>query len=1094
MITNTGPSTSASFQDDQQLSEGGDKYREQLEEIYQFCSKSFKLTINSPEILFNTINVLIKDMKTLKKENDKMQVNAILNNQDIFSSSNSEFDETNNESEKSKLKSEKIKIARYKKQMSQMQQLIIDQQTKLSDYDTKLQEMNLTIKDLELQNKRYEQENSRLKKEKRKKTRSVNADSNEDDNENENEDNNMIESVVKLFEDLIHNQSEEINLLSNQRNKLSDILHQSDQTLIQMENEYQTLQSQTEDTISSLKASQIQVNQTESIFPSIIEEIHGLDVPYNLISKSESSHDFIIETITNILKKNQQQEKVDDDKVSKDQYEIVLKQLEGSMKFIQNIANASPILDKSSIQQPLYIDSITRTILLTQCARIGHFIDTNSLFAYSIKENKKISLFDPKLLQDPENFLKPILENASEEVMSQSPTRELYALFIGLSEVNKMLLNYIEHFENGNKEGYDRDLENDEREIEDMRLWKNEQENKLRMIAQETGMLNIPLEDVLDHFLNVYLDTVQENCDLQKELQSDRESQDKKDEIEIDAAEIKKQLDGVESSIARDKEKHKKEISQLKKELSKYKAKNSELNDTLKNLNETSINKERKYKKAKQALINLKKLVEEVEEKVQNVTEDNLQLNSSIESLNETIKQQNVEIAKAAEKIQKLHEQKNTLTERLRESEEKNETTLTGIKNRSEMLNEKYSSTIKNLENEVQKARKEVENAEDEKAKLVNQKNDLSNQLVKLRVSERSLKIKLDTLESRNSLNKKENEQVKTALVRSIKAEATMQIERSRDEYEKLKNALLRMLRDKFNITFNKSTASTPMKQKKKRDLINNSTGSNSNTLTGTGTPNSIFNSDSTSGSLANEDLNDDIYLTDLIDNSPPIDDIIQKVETCLQISSEYQEKINEMKDTRNILNIPENESLSKGAKIINDSLKDLMKQNAEFRANSDNVRLRCAEVDRKRNEQERAIKAAAEWEQWSKSILYQITDGTAAIHGTKDVRFLLEEALLSTIGRKGILTKLDILKAEKKIFTTFALTGNMDYLNLSADISRNSSSQPLLITKVGSIRPIMVSIMFVRRLQVISHRLPVKLAPFQKRDESESTTNFSDQ
>ena len=125
MITNPGPSTSASFQDDQQLSEGGDKYREQLEEIYQFCSKSFKLTINSPEILFNTINVLIKDMKTLKKENDKMQVNAILNNQDIFSSSNSEFDETNNESEKSKLKSEKIKIARYKKQMSQMQQLII---------------------------------------------------------------------------------------------------------------------------------------------------------------------------------------------------------------------------------------------------------------------------------------------------------------------------------------------------------------------------------------------------------------------------------------------------------------------------------------------------------------------------------------------------------------------------------------------------------------------------------------------------------------------------------------------------------------------------------------------------------------------------------------------------------------------------------------------------------------------------------------------------------------------------------------------------------------------------------------------------------
>ena len=357
-------------------------------------------------------------------------------------------------------------------------------------------------------------------------------------------------------------------------------------------------------------------------------------------------------------------------------------------------------------------------------------------------------------------------------------------------------------------------------------------------------------------------------------------------------------------------------------------------------------------------------------------------------------------------------------------------------------------------------------------------------------MTEKSLRIKLDTLENRNSLNMKESEQVKSALVRSIKAEASMKIEKSRDEYEKLKNALIRILREKFNVTFNKSTLTTPLKSKRKREIV--SSGSN-NTI------NSYFNSDtnSNSGSLQNEDLFDDsntvVSATDFIDNSPSTDEIIQKVENCLQSASDYQNKLNELKETRTILNIPDSESLSKGAKTLNDSLKELMKQNAELRTNSENVRMRSAEVDRKRNEQEKAINAAAEWDQWSKSILYRITEGTSAIRSTKDVRFLLEEALLSTIGRRGILTKLDILKAEKKIFINFAQTGNLDVLNLNAIQGPDAPPQPLLILKIGSIRPMMVAIMFIRRVQVMSHRLPVRLSPFQKREESESTT-MSDQ
>ena len=1001
--------SSSSFENDSSYKSESEEenFKAQLEKIYNFCSNCFRIDIDNPNSLIEIISLLIKDAKSLKKENKMLKSNSKLPMKDESFSEKSE-------------KSEKIQNNRYKKKNDQLQQQIVEMQTIINDNSAKIQELTLTNINLTTQNKKLQDDIANMKKE-----------TQQDDITERESVVNAIESTLSTFENVIKMQSDEIAALIEQREQLTIQVEAFDKIYYKIETEIQTLEENKNATLASFNALQSTISEYESLFPSIVEEIHEFDIPYNLISKSESIHDFIIETISNIMNRNnillEKKGEQPADTVSKEEYDLILRQLEGSIKFIQNIANTEQPNEDKGNMQPLFNNSIARSLLLTQCARIGHFINNTNF----IVNTSDPTIFDPKILSSPVTILQPLLEKTPPEVMAQSPTRELFAFFVGVCEVNKLLMNYLENSEKGNKEVTQAQLNR----LEELELWKNDQENKIQRIANEIGMPNFSHDTFLDHFLNAYLEIIDENKELQQQFQKSPQESPLK-EIEknqtINPNDFQEQIDQLEDLLNKQNQKYQSECLALKNELQKYKEENEQLSQTIQTFSEVIQKKDKKYKKARLAQDDLQGLIETVENKVKLVSDDNERLNRNINEMGEVLKKQNIDLEKAGKKIQKLHEQKTFLKEKLHESEENNTKTLTENSKRTEQLNDKYSEIIQNLENDLKEAKEKLKQIDLEKEDLIKQKNDISSQLIKSRVNERALNIKIEALESRSLLNKKESESAKSALIQSIRAEANIKIENTKADLDKLIIGLIRIMSDRFRIIFAEN---------------------------------------------------------------PTTDEVLARAEMCLKSSYDTQMKIEDANQARLILQIPDSQTLTKGSKAIIDRDKKLVKQNSELKAQSELVRKKSAEVDLRRSEQERAIRIAADWENWSKSIFYQITDGTAVVQSSKDIRFLLEEALLSTIGHHGLLTKLEILKAEKKLFSIHCNLKNLGKANYRKTNSDNKdpSNEPEinLPPKIVSIRPVMVAVMSTRRLQVISHRLPIKFSTRQKKDQNEQPRSF---
>ena len=62
----------------------------------------------------------------------------------------------------------------------------------------------------------------------------------------------------------------------------------------------------------------------------------------------------------------------------------------------------------------------------------------------------------------------------------------------------------------------------------------------------------------------------------------------------------------------------------------------------------------------------------------------------------------------------------------------------------------------------------------------------------------------------------------------------------------------------------------------------------------------------------------------------------------------------------------------------------------------------------------------ASEWSKWANSLYSRITDGAIANFSASDVRYTLEEALVSSICHRKLLRRLDTLRSEKVLLSTF--------------------------------------------------------------------------
>ena len=103
-----------------------------------------------------------------------------------------------------------------------------------------------------------------------------------------------------------------------------------------------------------------------------------------------------------------------------------------------------------------------------------------------------------------------------------------------------------------------------------------------------------------------------------------------------------------------------------------------------------------------------------------------------------------------------------------------------------------------------------------------------------------------------------------------------------------------------------------------------------------------------------------------------------------------------------------------------------------------------------------------AVWEKWSKTLYAQVTLSPAPKLATPaDLRFALEESVLSSVSRGQLNRKLDILRSEKKILNRFKVNTMRGFSDRS---------------KCRSLRPVMIVMIFKKRLEQLSGKAVPRL------------------
>jgi hypothetical protein len=102
------------------------------------------------------------------------------------------------------------------------------------------------------------------------------------------------------------------------------------------------------------------------------------------------------------------------------------------------------------------------------------------------------------------------------------------------------------------------------------------------------------------------------------------------------------------------------------------------------------------------------------------------------------------------------------------------------------------------------------------------------------------------------------------------------------------------------------------------------------------------------------------------------------------------------------------------------------------------------------------------QWTNWSRRLLGQLCGPKAAVLPVSDLRMLLEEACLSSVGSHSLTSKLALLRDEKKLLTN-------PRVNLRSIFPSGKSRKNIV-----SIRSIIVTFLTLRRIQRMSGFLPI--------------------
>ena len=728
---------------------------EQLAKIYAFMSSQLNDEISTPEEVIESITSLLEDFSSNKKQMKKAQSSL-----------------------SAKTENEK----KLKAKISQLQIEIAEKEATIADTESSLRELQLKNELIERQRDKLEAEIRALKRELRGNTESETIPGTD-----------SAEQVVSLFEELIESQSKEIAQFSQQRELLIQRIHEFDAVVDLMDKELLHERDNCRLQVEQANAKVLTSNKELEQFCSEVNDM----VPVECNSHERDSLKYLRDVIENLIDTRQpsvtasaEQEEVTE------KYEVLVSQLESAMRLLQGLTNHGA---RSPCFAPLVLDEPTRTYLLTETARIGRFIDDNYI-ALNLQESAGV--FDPRTFIDVQKELGGLLRYTRDEQLKSSPFRELYALFVGLVEVNHLMFTYVEECKHRAQKALEgRDPAALEEQVRELLKWKEDLMSRMAEAAAAFGAKLTDDDNAFEYIMGLLKEKIGENESLMSEVSSLKDSQSHLESQHLTVKTAKKELKKRKAEYEKAKLEYEDQIEDLKKQIE---AKSAEIEQAQQERNEVYRKlkaKRTKLSEAKKVQATNMEIVSEIQAKVSAVESENVRLTRACEQMRSTIKAQNEQLEASMEKEKSLRHAKKQIKARLTESESRNGALLANIKRRNEELGEQYKNVITVLENEIAEVRSQNDRLVQERDTLAHQKADLSNSITKMRLAERALKLKLANLQDKAEMDKAVASARDTTYRTSLQAQLGKQAVDLKSEIDKGKSIVLQLLATNYGIS-----------------------------------------------------------------------------------------------------------------------------------------------------------------------------------------------------------------------------------------------------------------------------------------------------
>ena len=949
----------------------------ELSALYNLISTKFSKSVSSIEEAEEIFNVFIGDYFEIRKQLQDQQ-------NESKQAENEQIDAT---------EVLKRKVKRYKTKSADLEKQLLSAEAELEKAQQNEEKQKILAENEARKNQRLVSEIECLKKK---------LEINSFDNANVEDS-----QSIQILEGLLEDQNKEIAALSNQRDTILKQLHNFNQVTEKTEEELKKLISQNESLQEFKEAAEKKLTTAKRELPELARQIDEMlpDEVHDMLEYTEENEPsaFIMNVIKSLVNANNTQKKAANEKsavahFSKDEkYAELLKKLEDAMRYIMTSGQSYD----SKENKPLAADQSVQSQVVKQCAKIGKFIDENMMNLNIRELADEKSIFDAEAFKNQESRMKAVFDENSDEQLEEGPLRELFVMFCAVCEVNNHIMTKIKQMKDKVKSAENLVFHNDlirklQHENEELKEKTSTIQSKFdqcaEAIGKKLGVEEGDISSIIPHFLDSFVEIKKENEDNKKQVQElteeiqklSEEKEKNENELNEEIENLKEENKQITEEKEAQKDNHEESISQLfaeKEELEeKLQAAQEEAATNVKKLT-------KKLKKMSTATAQSNATISDLRTTVQKMSEDNGKLLTQNEDMKETLRKQGEQIITMQENDKKLRISREQLKNQIQEAGIAHSKEIQLLKQQIVEISNDSTKQIAELQNEILISKNIISSTQESCDKLLQQKSALVQANTKLKLSERSLKLKIAQIDENKEVEKNAAEARESSFMSALKAQAAKQISDIVSQYEDSKKTMAKILSEKFEVD-----------------------------VPETATFNEVVES-------LEEQCNKSTFDINVLNDAMKIRSHLK-----LQKDTTLSTAFNNIVSSQN--------NAEESLKETNKKMEKLENDLSQLKESSDKLNV--------------LAKEASKWENWARAAFYQIADVASSEMSIKEIKDFLEEVIIGNIDKKPAIRRVNILRAEKKLLSNREIANELP--------SRGGS--------ISSVRPILVSLVFARRLQ----------------------------